>query len=104
MAKLISLVIITPLLVMTYTTIQNTISPKQVNQINQTQGAVTGATPVSIGLMDKTKTPPVDNINSNENNEYMLVRSIWGKEEKGLNGASNSQAAVASNRFALVLL
>ena len=104
MAKLITLVIITPLLVMAYTKIQNTVSSAPVNQINQTRSAVPGATPVSIGLMDKTKNPAVDNINSNEKNEYILVRSIWGVEEKGLNEASTSQAGVASNRFALVLL
>jgi hypothetical protein len=101
MAKLIALIIITPVLVMAYTKIESSVST---NAAVQTQVGIPGATPVSIGLMNKIKTAPVDNINTNENNNYMLVRSVWPAEENVFDEAGTSPRAVTTDRFALVLL
>jgi hypothetical protein len=95
--KLLSILLVTPMLVMAYTKIEKTVSPAATEQ---SQGGMTGITPVSIGLMNKGN--DADITTPKRDNEYMLVNSPAG--DAALNGKDIVQTRLTSNRFALVLL
>lgn len=98
MAKLITLIIITPLLVMAYTKIENSVSGPTIHE----QPIVTGATPVSIEMMDNRTMPALENVNINSTSDYILVRTIF-PVKMGLDKSTASHAGT-SNRVTLVAL
>jgi hypothetical protein len=95
MVKLLSILLVTPVLVMAYTKIEKAISPVATEK---SQVGVAGITPVSIGLMN-TGTD-TDITTSKDDNDYILVKSPTG--EPALSEKDIVQAGAASNRFALV--
>ena len=100
MMKLLSLLLVTPVLVMAYTKIEKTVSPAATEQ---SQGGMTGITPVSIGLMNTGTEADITTPKNHKNhNEYILVKSPAG--DAALSGKDIVQTRTTSNRFALVLL
>ncbi|MEO7523046.1 MAG: hypothetical protein ABIT58_03070 [Ferruginibacter sp.] len=99
MMKLLALAIITPILVAVYTKIESTVS---YSPVDQTQGGVTGATPVSVGLLDNFVTKE-SNQNTIQNNDYIVVRSVVPANDVA--GITNGKKPVLStNGFALIVL
>ncbi len=99
MMKLLALAIVTPLLVAAYTKVENTVST---SPVDQTQGGVNGATPVSVGLMNNTKSTDAD-LNTTENNDYIVVRSVLPSNDVSDN-TNSRKPLLTTDGFALIVL
>ena len=97
MIKLLSILLITPMLVMAYTKIEKTVSPATTEK---SHGGMTGITPVSIGLMNKGT--DADITTPKRDKEYILVKSPAA--DAAISGKDIVQTGTTTNRFALVLL
>lgn len=99
MIKLLTLLIVTPMLVMAYTKIEKTVSP---NEPAQVQKDMPGITPVSIGLM-KENSSEADITIPKRDDDFILIRSTYTNIERSTNGHDIVQSEPGSRRFALVL-
>ncbi|MFT3909861.1 MAG: hypothetical protein QM737_10580 [Ferruginibacter sp.] len=99
MMKLLALAIVTPLLVAAYTKVESSVST---TPVDQTQGAIHSATPVSVGLMNNTKSTDAD-LNTTENNDYIVVRSVLPSND-GTGNTNGRKPLLTTDGFALIVL
>lgn len=89
--KLLALAIVTPMLVMAYTTIEKKVTTTPAKEA--TQETFTGTTPVSVGLMESPKA-----VSTVSDDSYTLVK--YNGQSNDIDAKQNS----AKSRFSLVIL